>query len=157
MYACIDPGVKGGIAGVGRVKDNKVMVWASKLEETTIDLSFQLHNSPTKLQEVFVEDNSNAVMMDRKNTGKLIVALKLRDHFQRIITTLECLKIKHSLLHPAKWQKIVPGLPKDYNNRKRALRDKAVKVFPGLHPKPTLATADALMMLYYICKYKGVA
>jgi len=51
---------------------------------------------------------------------------------------------------PATWQKLFPCKTKRRENgaqHKRELREYAAKIFPEL--RPTLATADALLILYY--------
>jgi len=48
-------------------------------------------------------------------------------------------------VRPQKWQKFVGGLPKDYDDRKRALKAFSQARWPDV--KVTLANADALAML----------
>ena len=50
-------------------------------------------------------------------------------------------------VHPKMWQKALGPLPKDKMERKRAIRDMMQAEFP--HLKVTLATGDALGILYW--------
>lgn len=50
-------------------------------------------------------------------------------------------------VHPKVWQKALGPLPKDKMERKRAIRDMMQAEFP--HLKVTLATGDALGILYW--------
>jgi hypothetical protein len=59
---------------------------------------------------------------------------------------LEGLGIKYQLVRPQKWQAGIPGVAgvKEYADRKRVLRDEAIRRFPNI--KVTLERADALLI-----------
>lgn len=55
------------------------------------------------------------------------------------------------LVRPQTWQRGIPNRIGEYSERKRALKDFAQQVFPGL--RVTLATADALCILNYAVRW----
>jgi hypothetical protein len=62
--------------------------------------------------------------------------------------------IPYILVPPQRWQKGLPGLTgKKGPERKRALKAEAARRFP--HLKPTLKTADALLILSYARREEG--
>ena len=83
-------------------------------------------------------------------------SFKLGYNYGFYVGALRSLGFRVDLVKPQVWQKGLPGLrPKiSYTIRKRILKDIASRLFPKL--KVTHAVADALLILDWYAKSKGV-
>lgn len=80
-------------------------------------------------------------------------AFKFGENYGFIQGVLRCLMIPYELVAPAKWEKLYPcsaSSKDDKAQHKRELRDHAARLYPQL--RPTLKTADALLLLDYAKK-----
>ena len=79
-------------------------------------------------------------------------SFKLGRNFGMIEGIFRGLKIPYELVSPKRWQTGLPLKGLKGSERKRALRDNASRLYPDL--KPTLKTADAILLCDYFYKHK---
>jgi hypothetical protein len=138
----VDPGVSGGIA-IWYPKTGDIKLRKFTDEDEFVEMMSQLKGVGFAAIEHVPKYIGNEMRASHSftlgyNTGFEVGAIK-------------ALGIFVDLIRPQKWQRPLAGLkgiagPK----RKRLLRDHAKRLYPGL--KPTLATADALLILDYYTK-----
>lgn len=132
-----DPG-KGGGAAVMH-PGGSVELFSFRTEHEYIDILDPLIPGS---YDVVVEDVPAFVSSATSNAS----SFKLGYSFGFIVGMSRALRFATHLLRPKDWQKGLVGLrPKmGYTERKRALKDNAVRLYPDL--KITNATADALLI-----------
>lgn len=142
-----DPGRAGGLAhlapGSGP-SDIVLRPWTVEHE-----LVEYLHGINPAGYDAVVEDVPAFVSAVTSNAS----SFKLGYNFGYIMGCLRALKFRVHLVKPQKWQKGLSGLkPKmGYTERKRMLKDNAVRMYPDL--KITNATADALLVLHHFLNH----
>lgn len=138
-----DPGKAGGFAHLAPGDGPEAIV----LRPWTVEheLSDYLHQLNPAIYDAVVEDVPAFVSALTSNAS----SFKLGYNFGFIVGALRALKFPVHLVKPKEWQKGLQGLkPKmGYTDRKRMLKDNAVRFHPDL--KVTNATADALLILDY--------
>ena len=142
----IDPGLAGGIAM--RYRDGRVLAFAMPRTDTEIlDL----------VQRILPEGHDRSSMraylekvggyIGRPQPGSAM--FKFGVNYGFVLGLLMALGVPVVLIRPQQWQAALQlGKASNYPTKpawKRHLRDEATRRFPHLHP--TLATADALLML----------
>ena len=73
---------------------------------------------------------------------------KFGNNFGQWQGILASMDIPYIEVSPQKWMKMFQPLPKDKGDRKRRLKEIAIKYHPEI--KVTLDTADAIVMAYYL-------
>lgn len=133
-----DPG-KGGGACV-RHEDGTIELHSWRVEHEHIDM---LRDLSGQGYEAVVEDVPAFVSSATSNAS----SFKLGYNFGFIMGSLRALCFPTCLVKPQVWQKGLVGLkPKmGYTDRKRTLKDNAIRLFPDL--KITNATADAVLIM----------
>jgi len=141
----IDPVLSGGIA----YQRDGHPAQAAAMPATEGDLLNQLRGLVVGAQEVVavVEEVSGSVGKAQPGSG----AFKFRRNFGFILGTLQTMRVRVELVRPQRWQKTL-GLgsasacasKSAWENR---LKARAQRLYPDL--KPTLSTADALLILGY--------
>ena len=131
----IDPGASGGYA----VDDNGI-----RAEKWTGEADF--------MDEVSNLDGLIAVVEEvPKFVGRLVPSssiFTLAKNYGFILGVLAAMQVPPHLVRPQVWQKGLTGVKAAKGAaKKRCLKEHAVRLFP--EQKPTLATADALMILHY--------
>ena len=131
----IDPGASGGYA----VDDNGI-----RAEKWTGEADF--------MDEVSNLDGLIAVVEEvPKFVGRLVPSssiFTLAKNYGWILGALAAMQVPTHLVRPQVWQKgLTGGKAAKGAAKKRCLKEHAVRLFP--EQKPTLATADALMILHY--------
>ena len=135
----IDPGASGGIAW----RDHDGIVQAAKMPDgMTAQVDF--------LRGLAAENPGAQSVIERVGTympgNSGPAAAKFARHCGHLDAALYCLGIPTAFNPaPQTWMKHLGALPKDKQERKRAIREWAARRFP--HLAVTLATADALAML----------
>jgi hypothetical protein len=135
-----DPGKAGG-ASV-RHANGSIELHSFKTESGYLDILDPLIPSG---YEVVIEDVPAFVSAATSNAS----SFKLGYNFGFIVGMSRALGFATHLLRPQTWQKGLQGLrPKmGYTDRKRMLKDNAVRLYPDL--KITNATADAVLIMNY--------
>lgn len=141
IYIGVDPGSKGGFA-VSHDGLNICDAFSCSITE--------LDNYITQLQDFLQLDQVKVIIeLVPKYTGRNIPsssAFVLGRSYGLLEGVARGMKIPVVDLDPKTWQRPIPGLAKTTGaSRKRALRNYANKLYP--HLKPTLATADAILIL----------
>ena len=138
----IDPGAHGGMSFVSLDgAERKAYSFAKLTYHDIVNLliEYDLMYSLT----VFIEE-VHAMPKDGK-----VQAFSFGRNYGILLGILTALKISRTDVLPAKWQSYlklrVRGL--EYRDKKRALREEAIKRFPSLNP--TLDTCDALLIAEY--------
>lgn len=140
----IDPGANGGIAWV----DNDDIVRAEKMPEgmtAQADFIMQLRSGLTGPMTAILEKVGTYV---KGNSGP--AAAKFARHCGNIEAALYVLGVQlfpPGGVAPQVWMKALGSLPKDKQERKRAIKECMARVYP--HLTVTLYTADALGLLYW--------
>lgn len=137
----IDPGANGGIAWV----NNDGIVEAIKMPEgmsEQADFIMGLRNGLTGPMTAIVEKVGSYV---KGNSGP--AAVKFARHCGNIEAALYILGISVVPVSPQSWMKTLGVLPKDKQERKRAIKELMARTYP--HLDVTLSTADALGLLYW--------
>lgn len=141
----IDPGKKGGWAYWNFGKDLPECIELSKF---TTESEFIDYVTPLDRKDLVcvIEDVPVFVSPLTKNSD----SFKLGYNFGFEMGCVRTLKIPVHLIKPKDWQKGLQNLrPKmGYTERKRALKDNAVRLFPNLKGI-THANCDALLLLLY--------
>ena len=135
-----DPGKAGG-ASV-RHANGSIELHSFKTESGYLEILQPLLPSS---YEVVVEDVPAFVSSATSNAS----SFKLGYNFGFIVGMSRALGFATHLLRPQTWQKGLSGLkPKmGYTERKRMLKDNAIRLYPDL--KITNATADAVLIMNY--------
>lgn len=133
-----DPGKAGGACI--RHDDGSIELHPFRVEHEYIELISALD---CKKYEAVVEDVPAFVSAATSNAS----SFKLGYNFGFIVGALRALRLPTHLVKPQIWQKGLSGLrPKlSYSDRKRPLKDNAIRLYPDL--KITNATADAVLIM----------
>lgn len=133
-----DPGKAGGACI--RHTDGMIELHSFRSEHEYIDM---IRSVGAKDFEAVVEDVPAFVSAATSNAS----SFKLGYNFGFIVGALRSLSFPTHLVKPQIWQKGLSGLrPKlSYTDRKRMLKDNAVRLYPDL--KITNATADAVLIM----------
>jgi len=167
MIFAIDPGQAGGLAWA--FKNGRLNIWTSKMEKTPADIYNQIKGIRDAESEPFCYIERVGGYMPG-NSGP--AAVKFAKHCGHLEMALIALGIPYIEVLPSKWQHEFigkpnyPKIPKEIQGasrkqilakrkqeRKNKIKAKAQALFPYL--KITLATADALGILYYGLKQSG--
>jgi len=139
----IDPGVNGGIAYYMPInREVYAISMPDKIEDFDKCFSHVLSNSIVYIEDVppFVGVNRPAARI-----------FKLAKNYGIILGVLTALEIEYKLVRPMVWMKAIgAGKRKDFENDnkwKNHLKKLATDYFPN--SRPTLKTADALLILEY--------
>ena len=135
-----DPGKAGG-ASV-RHLNGSIELHSFKTESQYLEI---LHPLLPSSYEVVIEDVPAFVSAVTSNAS----SFKLGYNFGFIVGMSRALGFATHLLRPQTWQKGLSGLkPKmGYTDRKRMLKDNAIRLYPSL--KITNANADAVLIMNY--------
>jgi hypothetical protein len=138
-----DPGKAGGACI--RHDDGLIELHPFRVEHEYIELIRELDR---KKYEAVVEDVPAFVSSATSNAS----SFKLGYNFGFIVGALRALRLPTHLVKPQVWQKGLQGLrPRlGYTDRKRILKDNAIRLFPDL--KITNATADAVLIMDWYSK-----
>jgi hypothetical protein len=133
-----DPGKAGGACI--RHDDGSIELHSFRVEHEYIEL---ISGLDCKKYEAVVEDVPAFVSAATSNAS----SFKLGYNFGFIVGALRALRLPTHLVKPQIWQKGLSGLrPKlSYSDRKRLLKDNAIRLYPDL--KITNATADAVLIM----------
>ena len=137
--AGIDVGMNGAIAVIS---DDGVYAIPFKDEIIGAVIAEAVHNLDDVM--VYVE---NVHSMPGQGVAS---SFKFGSAFGQAVGALDALGVPYRLVTPQTWQKTIIGLPKKKDSataHKRALKNEATRRFPAC--KPTLATADALLIAEY--------
>lgn len=147
ILLAIDPGAKGAIAI--RWQDASItthpFTTESDLIETLKDVAYALDLEGTPVT-AYIEQVGGYIGKAQPGSSMF----NFGRNFGFILGTCQALGFKIHLVTPAKWQKQYPTRTTKTQNaaqHKRELKDHAARLYPTL--KPTLATADALLILDY--------
>ena len=153
ILIAIDPGASGGIAvwRDGQPADTMPM---PPTEGDVLNLLRQLAVDPAKTVAV-VEEVGGYIGQAQPASG----AFKFGRNFGFILGVLQTLGVRVELVRPQKWQK-ASGLGNasgcsSKSEWKNKLKGCAQRLYP--HLRPTLATADALLILEYAVQSEGRA
>jgi len=121
---------------------------------------FKMFTNRTDLLEFFMERKDADVWIEQQQirhsdikTGAVFrVVDGLIRNYHDILFCCEALGIKHQTIPAKEWQKKYE-LPKNYSKKKSALGHIAKRKYPGL--KPTLQTADAILILEHVLVQKS--
>ena len=135
----VDPG-KGGGTAILRPGGGSVDLYPWRVEHEFIDLVSDL--DPVEYEAV-IEDVPVFVSRVTSNAS----SFKLGQNFGFIVGSLRALRFPTHLVKPQVWQKGIPGLKSNmaYTDRKRMLKDSAIRLHPDL--KITNAVADAVLIM----------
>lgn len=144
----IDPGVKGALAV--KVDENaREAAFAFNGEADFVEI-MQDYQSMSKREKrpirVFLEKVGGFAGKGRTGSSMFTFG----QNFGFCLGVCQALGFRVELVPPQVWQKAYPCKTKgseNYAQHKRELREHAARLFPQL--KPTLATADALLILDY--------
>jgi len=143
----IDPGKSGAVAVIADGNVVKVIAFKEQSIGCTIrDMIFQFEG-----YDIFAYVEKVGAFPGQKQG--VSTAFAFGQAYGEIIGCLDALEVPYRLIIPNKWQKGIYGLPKKKDGpteHKRALKIKATQLFPKL--KPTLATADALLIADWGCR-----
>lgn len=133
-----DPGKSGGACI--RHEDGGIELHPFRVEHEYIEL---IRDLDRKKYEAVVEDVPAFVSSATSNAS----SFKLGYNFGFIVGALRALRLPTHLVKPQIWQKGLRGLgPRlGYTDRKRILKDNAIRLYPDL--KITNATADAVLIM----------
>lgn len=133
-----DPGKSGGACI--RHEDGALELHPFRVEHEYIEL---IRDLDRKKYEAVVEDVPAFVSSATSNAS----SFKLGYNFGFIVGALRALRLPTHLVKPQIWQKGLRGLgPRlGYTDRKRILKDNAIRLYPDL--KITNATADAVLIM----------
>lgn len=133
-----DPGKSGGACI--RHEDGTVELEPFRVEHEYIEL---IRDLDRKKYEAVVEDVPAFVSSATSNAS----SFKLGYNFGFIVGALRAFRLPTHLVKPQIWQKGLRGLgPRlGYTDRKRILKDNAIRLYPDL--KITNATADAVLIM----------
>lgn len=147
ILLAIDPGAHGALAI--RWQDHSVTTHPFTSESDLLDTLKDIYS--------YVENEQQTVTAYIEQVGGYIgkaqpgsAMFNFGRNFGFILGTCQALGFKIHLVTPAKWQKQYPTRTTKTQNatqHKRELKDHAARLYPSL--KPTLATADALLILDY--------
>jgi len=139
----IDPGIKGGVATVfGSL--NKIKLSNFDTPTEYIEHLLELEGIHKGFLQVYIEA---APAYCGKNIPSSS-AFKLGKSCGLLEGIVRARQIPLEFISPKKWQAPLAGLKGLTGNpRKKALKDHACRLFP--HLKPTLRTADALLMAHF--------
>ena len=142
----IDPGASGGIAW----RDSDGIVHAEPMPEgMTAQVDFLRSLAAALLgAEAVTEKVGYWMPGDHPNS-----ATKFARHCGHLEAALYALAVPFVAVAPAVWMKKLGTLPKDKQERKRAIKEEMQRRYPSL--TVTLATADALGMLAVRLGEKG--
>ena len=143
MIIAIDPGVGGGIA----CRDSDKRIWADPMPEGMTEIYDYFKNLTEGMCQAILEMPSGYMP---GNSGK--TAIVMFRNIGHIEMALYALGISVETVSPQKWMKPL-NLPKEYGERKKAIREKMQRQFPSL--KVTLKTADALGLLVWYLEKLG--
>lgn len=146
MLAAFDPGKGGGVAYCNGD--------SFSLHKFTTESDYlEIMESFDRYSRVIVEDVPAYVSNATSNSS----SFKLGYNFGFIVGACRAFAFPVELIGPKKWQKGLRGLkPKmGYAERKRAIKDNAVMLYPDLRKSITNATADALMILHFALARDG--
>lgn len=139
MYRiAIDPGKSGALAWI----DNKGIYHSSDCPDTIsemADLAIKVFTESNGHVEAIIE---SVHAMPGQGVTSMFSFGENFGAWQGIISSLGVPTIE---VTPQRWQKIIGNLPKEKNERKKALKDYAQKRVPYI--KATLKNADAIAML----------
>lgn len=135
----IDPGALGGIATIDRDGIER----AESMPDGMTEIIDHLRNEAAMLgpDAIAVIENVGGYMPG--NSGP--AACKFARHVGNIEAALYCLGIPTDRVTPQVWMKSLGTLPKDKQERKRAIKERMARRYP--HLGVTLSTADALGIL----------
>ena len=138
-----DPGKAGGACI--RHDDGSIELHPFRVEHEYIEL---IRDLDRKKYEAVVEDVPAFVSSATSNAS----SFKLGYNFGFIVGALRALRLPTHLVKPQVWQKGLRGLgPRlGYTDRKRVLKDNAIRLYPDL--KITNATADAVLIMDWYSK-----
>jgi len=141
----IDPGASGGYA----ISNNGISAakWTGES-----DFAEMIENWIGSYETTFNEFTCTAVVEEvPKFVGKAVPSssiFTLAKNYGWILGFLHATSIPTHLVRPQVWQKGLAGVRAAKGAaKKRVLKDHAARLFPEL--RPTLATADALLILHY--------
>lgn len=137
----IDCGKSGGVA-IGSLLTNDVEIM--KLTETFEELTNQFIFYAGAVAYVETQNLRKIDCM----TGRWLNIHKLCLHYQRIKDALECCEIEVHDLSPRVWQKPLKIKSQTYKDRKKELKEHAIK--NHINQKVTNWNCDALLMLDFI-------
>ena len=144
MVIAIDPGKSGGIA----FKHGSEPVTAVAMPATEgdlVDFFREMITDPS--QTVAVIENVGGYVPGRPQPGSAM--FRFGRGFGFLLGVLQTLGVRVELVYPQKWQKSLSlGNSKDCPDKtawKNKLKSASQRLYPKL--KPTLATADALLIL----------
>ena len=136
----VDPGVSGGMA---LLRDGDVALRKFTTEDEFVSYIKNLSGEGRAI----VEHVPKYVGNDMRASHSFTLGYNMG--FE--VGAIKSLNIPVDLVRPQKWQGSIPGLRGlTGHKRKRALKEHAMKLYPGL--KVTLATADALLILNHYLK-----
>lgn len=141
----IDCGKSGGVV-IGTHSSQDVEVF--KLKDSFIDLTDQFIFYAGAVAYVETQNLRKIDCM----TGRWLNIHKLCLHYQRIKDALQCCEIEVHDLSPRVWQKPLKINCKIYKDRKKELKEIAIKNHPNL--KVTLWNCDALLMMDFVKNLK---
>jgi crossover junction endodeoxyribonuclease RuvC len=141
----IDPGAAGGIA----VQQDNQPVSATAMPATEGDLVHLLRDIAGQTDEVVAIVEEVGGYIGKAQPGSS--AFKFGRNFGFILGVLQTIGVRVELVRPQKWQKALSlGSSSGCASKtewKNKLKASAQRLYP--HLKPTLATADALLILDY--------
>lgn len=151
IVIAIDPGASGATAVQYTDGSIKVFPWKSEFDFTELirELSRLTALPANRRYPIAAYVELVGGYIGQAQPGSAMFKFGRNDGY--IAGTLAAFKIPVRYIRPAAWQKGLPRTPKLADKgaakaqHKRDLRDVATKLFPQL--KPTLATADALLIL----------
>ncbi len=139
----IDPGKNGGLAVI--YEDGRVYAWGGLPDSDWIDTLRSLSVVESNIQVIAYLEQVGG-FIGKQQPGSAM--FRFGESFGFIRGVLQTLAISTELVRPQAWQKSLVGLAGlEGQARKRALREHASRLFPSI--KPTLATADALLIARY--------
>lgn len=152
-YDCIigiDAGANGGIAYT-RNGEVKAMAMPKNYDDFIDWLQYMksICTPIVFLEKLSIRPDDVRVEKDTANLGKLFRIKNMMSNYEQLKAAVKCCHIDLAEVHPRTWQSRLNlnyrGIEKP--ERKRLYKERAAKIYPQL--KPTLKTADAILIMQF--------
>lgn len=147
----IDPGTNGGIATYIRGKNPNAIKMPKDLQgirdylEYLKEVAFPL----VFLEKLSVRPDDVDVSGGGVNMGKLYRIQRMMAGYEQLKATISLTGVPFVMVHPMKWQNGLKLRQKgeDKQTRKNRFKDVSGELYPGI--KPTLWSADAVLIMHF--------
>jgi hypothetical protein len=145
----IDPGMNGAIAGADIVDNLSPQIWVKNMPEGMTEIADELKQLKWQDGDCAFLEKVGSYMPG----NSVPASVKFARHCGVLETALYCADFATTSVLPNTWMKTLGAMPKDKQERKRAIKEMMQRRFPSI--KVTLVNADALGILVYGASQKG--